>query len=38
VPYQYALEVNAGYFARHGIVAGNTLLLKDLPPTATRKP
>ena len=38
VPYQYALEVNAGYFARHGIVAGNTLLLKDLRPTTTSKP
>ena len=38
VPYEYALEVNAGYFARHGIVAGNTLLLKALPPPATRKP
>ena len=38
VRYQYALEVNAGYFARHGIVVGNTLLLNDLPPPDTRKP
>lgn len=37
-PYRYALEVNAGYFSRHGIVVGNTLLLKDLPPTGTPKP
>lgn len=37
-PYQYALEVNAGYFARHGFVVGNTLLLKDLPPPGTPKP
>ena len=38
VRYQYALEVNAGYFARHGIVVGNSLLLNDLPPPGTRKP
>ena len=38
VPYEYALEVNAGYFARHGIVVGNTLLLTDLPAPGTRKP
>ena len=38
VPYEYALEVNAGYFARHGIVVGTTLLLKDLPATGTRTP
>ena len=38
VPYEYALEVNAGYFARHGIVVGNTLLLKDLPAAGTRTP
>ncbi len=38
VPYQYALEVNAGYFARHGVVVGNTLLLNDLPPPGTRTP
>ena len=37
-PYQYALEVNAGYFARHGFAVGNTLLLKDLPPPGTPKP
>ena len=37
-PYQYALEVNAGYFARHRIVVGNTLVLSDLPSPGTRKP
>jgi len=29
--YQYALEVNAGYFARHGLKAGHGLVLQDLP-------
>jgi uncharacterized protein len=38
VPYQYALEVNAGFFARRGIVVGNTLLLNDLPSSVARKP
>jgi len=38
VPYRYALEVNAGYFARHRIVVGNTLVLSDLPSPGTRKP
>ena len=38
VRYQYALEVTAGYFARHGIVVGTSLLLNDQPPTGTRKP
>ena len=38
VPYQYALEVNTGYFSRHGVAVGNTLLLADLPPATTRKP
>jgi len=38
VLYQYALEVNAGYFARHGVVVGNALLLEDLPRSGTRKP
>jgi uncharacterized membrane protein (UPF0127 family) len=38
VPYQYALEVNAGYFARHGIAVGNTLILNELPPPIARKP
>lgn len=37
-PYRYALEVNAGYFAQHGVVVGNTLLLTDLPPATARKP
>jgi len=38
VPYEYALEVNAGYFGRHGIVVGSTLLLKDLPRPGMRNP
>ena len=38
VPYQYALEVNAGYFTRHGVAVGNTLLLTDLPPAIAHKP
>ena len=29
--YRYALEVNAGYFARHGISVGHSLLLTDVP-------
>jgi hypothetical protein len=31
VPYRYALEVNAGFFARHGIGIGHSLVLHDLP-------
>jgi len=31
VPYRYALEVNAGYFARHGIAVGHSLVLRDVP-------
>jgi len=27
VPYRYALEVNAGFFARHGIAVGHSLQL-----------
>jgi uncharacterized membrane protein (UPF0127 family) len=38
VSYRYALEVNAGYFSRHGVTVGNTLLLTDLPPTIAHKP
>ena len=38
VPYKYALEVNAGYFSRHGVAVGNTLLLTDLPPNIAPKP
>jgi uncharacterized protein len=30
-PYRYALEVNAGYFARHGIGIGQSLMMQDLP-------
>lgn len=35
VPYQYALEVNAGFFARHGLGVGSRLLLADLPRAAS---
>jgi uncharacterized membrane protein (UPF0127 family) len=31
VPYRYALEVNAGFLARHGIGVGDALLLPALP-------
>ena len=34
VPYRYALEVNAGFFERHGIGVGSALVLGDLPPSA----
>jgi uncharacterized membrane protein (UPF0127 family) len=30
VPYQYALEVNAGFFTRHGVEVGQRLMLQDL--------
>ena len=36
VPYRLALEVNAGFFARHRIGVGDSLLVPDLGPTATR--
>jgi uncharacterized protein len=32
VPYQYALEVNAGFFTRHGVEVGHRLVLQDIPP------
>lgn len=31
VPYRYALEVNGGFFARHGVGVGQAVLLGDLP-------
>ncbi len=31
VPYRFALEMNAGSFARYGIGVGDSLLLRDLP-------
>jgi len=37
-PYRYALEVNAGYFDRHGIRIGQSLILQDLPKRAEAKP
>jgi uncharacterized membrane protein (UPF0127 family) len=30
VPYRYALEVNAGFFQRHQIAAGDALVLSDI--------
>ena len=37
VPYRFALEMNAGFFARHGFGVGDSLLLSDLPrPKAQR--
>jgi uncharacterized protein len=36
VPYRFALEVNAGYFERHGIGVGDALLLGDLRASALR--
>ena len=36
VPYRYALEMNAGFFARHGITTGDVLVLRDLPPTKAK--
>jgi uncharacterized protein len=37
VAYRYALEVNAGFFARHGITIGHSLLLRDLPGPSHRR-
>ena len=31
VPYRYALEVNAGYFQKHGIIVGSMAVHSDLP-------
>lgn len=31
VPYQYALEVNSGFFQQHGVAIGAILMLRDLP-------
>lgn len=36
VPYRYALEVNAGFFARHGVTVGHSLVLHDLPGMSLR--
>jgi uncharacterized membrane protein (UPF0127 family) len=35
VPYQYALEMNAGFFAKRGVQAGHTLVLQDVPRSPT---
>jgi uncharacterized membrane protein (UPF0127 family) len=31
VSYRYALEVNAGFLARHGITVGHSVVLRDVP-------
>ena len=36
VPYQLALEMGEGYFAKHGIGVGDSLLLRDLPDSVHR--
>jgi uncharacterized protein len=36
VPYRYALEMNAGFFARHGITIGDALMVRDLPTSPAR--
>jgi uncharacterized membrane protein (UPF0127 family) len=36
VPYRYALEMNAGFFARHGISVGDALEVGDVPPPRGR--
>ena len=36
VPYQHALEMSEGYFAKHGIGVGDSLLLRDLPDSVHR--
>jgi uncharacterized membrane protein (UPF0127 family) len=36
VPYQLALEMSEGYFAKHGIGVGDSLLLRDLPDSVHR--
>jgi uncharacterized protein len=36
VPYRYALEMNAGFFARKSIVAGDRLVVGDVPSARRR--
>jgi len=31
VPYRYALEMNAGFFGRHGLGVGDELVVRELP-------
>jgi uncharacterized membrane protein (UPF0127 family) len=31
VPYRYALEMNAGFFAQHQVGVGDVLLVRDIP-------
>jgi uncharacterized membrane protein (UPF0127 family) len=38
VPYQFALEMGEGYFAKHGVGVGDSLLLRDLPDSLRRTP
>jgi hypothetical protein len=35
VPYRFALEVNSGYFQRHGITIGSVALLPNIPRPAS---
>jgi uncharacterized membrane protein (UPF0127 family) len=37
VAYRYALEVNKGYFARHGLDTGSRLVLADIPASRPRR-
>jgi uncharacterized protein len=37
VPYRYALEMNAGFFGRHSIVAGDRLVAGDVPGVRSRQ-
>jgi uncharacterized membrane protein (UPF0127 family) len=36
VPYRVALEMSEGYFAKHGIGVGDSLVLRDLPDSVHR--
>ncbi|MGH7616706.1 MAG: DUF192 domain-containing protein, partial [Gemmatimonadaceae bacterium] len=36
VPYRYALEMNAGFFARHQIGVGDAVIIGDVPAASTK--
>jgi uncharacterized protein len=36
VPYRYALEMNAGFFQRHGVGVGDAVLVGDVPKASAR--
>lgn len=36
VPYRYALEMNAGFFAQHQVGVGDVLIVHDVPPIRAR--